>query len=41
MTKLEQYDYVGANAIAVMSLLLSFMILIVVNILQKNTNKKD
>jgi len=41
MTKLEQYDYVGANAIAVVSLLLSFVILIVVNILQKNNNKKD
>ena len=41
MTKLEQYDYVGANAIAVMSLLLSFLILIVVNILQRNTNRKD
>jgi sulfate transport system permease protein len=41
MTKLEQYDYVGANAIAVMSLLLSFMILIIVNVLQKNNLKKD
>jgi len=41
MTKLEQYDYVGANAIAVMSLILSFIILIIVNMLQKNNNKKD
>ncbi len=34
MTKLEQYDYVGATAIAVVMLLASFLILLVINGLQ-------
>jgi sulfate/thiosulfate transport system permease protein len=34
MTKLEQYDYAGATAIALVMLLLSFTLLLAVNILQ-------
>lgn len=34
ITKLEQYDYVGATAIAVVMLLLSFFLLLVINLLQ-------
>ena len=34
ITKLEQYDYVGATAIAVVMLLLSFVLLLVINLLQ-------
>lgn len=34
MTKLEQYDYTGATAIAVMMLVVSFIILFLVNLLQ-------
>ena len=33
--KLEQYDYAGATAIAVVMLLASFMLLLVINLLQK------
>ena len=35
ITKLEQYDYAGATAIAVVMLLASFAILLVINLLQK------
>jgi len=34
ITKLEQYDYAGATAIAVVTLLASFVILLVINLLQ-------
>ena len=35
LTKLEQYDYAGATAIAVVMLLASFVLLLAVNLLQK------
>ena len=35
VTKLEQYDYPGATAIAVMLLFASFAILLVINLLQR------
>lgn len=35
MTKLEQYDYQGATAIAVVMLITSFVLLLVINLLQK------
>jgi len=34
ITKLEQYDYAGATAIAVVMLLISFALLLVINVLQ-------
>jgi sulfate transport system permease protein len=34
VTKLEQYDYAGATAIAVVMLSLSFVLLLVINALQ-------
>jgi len=34
VTKLEQFDYVGATAIAVVMLVLSFIILLLINIFQ-------
>ena len=35
ITKLEQYDYRGASAIAVVMLLVSFLLLLLINLLQK------
>ena len=35
MTKLEQYDYAGATAIAVVMLVFSFTMLLAINLLQK------
>jgi sulfate transport system permease protein len=35
VTKLEQYDYAGAAAIAVVMLLASFIMLLVINMLQR------
>ncbi|HVU15978.1 MAG TPA: sulfate ABC transporter permease subunit CysT [Candidatus Didemnitutus sp.] len=35
ITKLEQYDYAGATAIAVVMLVISFVMLLVINLLQK------
>ena len=35
ITKLEQYDYAGATAIAVVMLGASFLMLLVINLLQK------
>jgi sulfate transport system permease protein len=35
MTKLEQFDYAGATAIAMVMLVLSFMLLLVINFLQR------
>lgn len=40
MTKLEQYDYVGATAIATVMLVASFVLLFVINIIQWMTNRK-
>ena len=35
ITKLEQYDYAGATAIAVVMLVISFALLLIINLLQK------
>jgi sulfate/thiosulfate transport system permease protein len=35
VTKLEQYDYAGATAIAVVMLVVSFVLLLGINLLQK------
>lgn len=40
VTKLEQYDYAGAAAIAVVMLILSFMLLLLINFWQWKTAKK-
>ena len=40
MTKLEQYDYVGATAIATVMLVTSFALLLLINIIQWYTNRK-
>ena len=34
ITKLEQYDYAGATAIALVMLLMSFVLLLAINVLQ-------
>lgn len=39
MSKLEQYDYSGANAIALVMLLISFLILFLINSIQVYSNK--
>lgn len=41
MSKLEQFDYAGATAIAVVMLLISFVCLIVINLLQKWSRKHE
>jgi sulfate transport system permease protein len=40
MTRLEQYDYGGATAIAVVMLVISFALLLVVNRLQAWSGRK-
>jgi len=40
ITKLEQYDYAGATAIAVMMLIASFALLLTINLLQAWTRKR-
>ena len=40
MTKLEQYDYAGATAIALVMLVVSFSLLILINFLQRLSSKK-
>ena len=40
MTKLEQYDYAGAAAIAVVMLLISFAVLLAVNLLERWTSRR-
>ncbi|PFP24663.1 sulfate ABC transporter permease subunit CysT [Bacillus sp. AFS073361] len=40
MTKLEQYDYAGATAIAAVMLIFSFTTLLIINVLQWWTNRK-
>lgn len=39
MSKLEQFDYAGATAIALVMLLISFLILLFLNVIQAYTNK--
>ncbi|WP_025692346.1 sulfate ABC transporter permease subunit CysT [Paenibacillus zanthoxyli] len=39
MSKLEQYDYAGATAVALLLLLISFLMLLVINMLQRWTRK--
>jgi sulfate transport system permease protein len=39
VTKLEQYDYAGATAIALVMLLVSFMVLFLINVLQARVNR--
>jgi sulfate transport system permease protein len=39
MTKLEQFDYQGATAIAVVMLVASFVILLLINLLQRWTGR--
>jgi sulfate transport system permease protein len=41
ITKLEQYDYAGATAIAVAMLVASFLLLLIINILQKWAARYD
>jgi sulfate transport system permease protein len=41
ITKLEQYDYAGATAIAVVMLLLSFVLLLSINALQAWTRSRQ
>ncbi|MGE3773394.1 MAG: sulfate ABC transporter permease subunit CysT [Gammaproteobacteria bacterium] len=41
ITKLEQYDYVGATAIAVAMLAISFVLLLVINLLQAWTRRAE
>jgi sulfate transport system permease protein len=40
ITKLEQYDYAGATAIAVVMLIASFALLLTINLLQAWTRKR-
>ena len=40
MTKLEQFDYAGATAIAVVMLVISFVLLLIINLLQWWSNKR-
>lgn len=41
VTRLEQYDYAGATAIAVTMLAASFILILIINILQSRINKKN
>ncbi|SHG42743.1 sulfate ABC transporter permease subunit CysT [Massilia sp. CF038] len=41
ITKLEQYDYAGATAIAVVMLIASFLLLLTINLLQAWTRKRS
>lgn len=41
ITKLEQYDYVGATAIAVVMLIISFVLLLAINALQAWTRRRQ
>lgn len=40
MTKLEQYDYAGATAIAAVMLIVSFLLLLLINVLQWTMNRR-
>jgi sulfate/thiosulfate transport system permease protein len=39
VTHLEQYDYAGATAIAVVMLVTSFLLLLAINVVQRRTRK--
>ncbi|MNE75285.1 Sulfate transport system permease protein CysT [compost metagenome] len=39
MSKLEQFDYAGATAVALLLLLISFLMLLVINLLQRWARK--
>ena len=39
MTKLEEFDYAGATALAVVMLVFSFVLLLAINVLQWWTNR--
>ena len=39
MVKLDQYDYLGATAIGVMMLVVSFVLLLLINLLQRYVAK--
>ncbi|MFN7038080.1 MAG: sulfate ABC transporter permease subunit CysT [Alphaproteobacteria bacterium] len=41
ITKLEQYDYNGATAIALVMLIISFILLLLINMLQKYSNRHN
>ena len=41
VTKLEEYDYAGATAIAVVMLVLSFVMLIGINTLQRWSSRRE
>lgn len=41
MSKLEQYDYAGATAVALLLLLISFLMLLVINMLQRWTRRSS
>lgn len=41
VTKLEQYDYAGATAIAVVMLVVSFLLLLMINLLQAWTRRRN
>ena len=41
ITKLEQYDYAGATAIAVVMLLISFVLLLLINVLQAWSRRRQ
>jgi sulfate transport system permease protein len=41
ITKLEQYDYVGATAVAAVMLVVSFVLLLVINLLQAWTARSS
>lgn len=40
MTKLEQFDYAGATAIALVMLIFSFAMMLIVNLLQWRSNRR-
>jgi sulfate transport system permease protein len=40
VTKLEQFDYAGATAIALVMLLMSFSLLLAINALQGRTSRR-
>lgn len=41
ITKLEQYDYAGATALAVVMLVISFILLLIINVLQKWSRERN
>jgi sulfate/thiosulfate transport system permease protein len=41
MAKLEQFDYAGATAIAIVMLALSFVLLLAINLLQAHARRRS